>query len=98
HGRGFQATNFSSLLDQSCSGHGRTRRSPRHVPYERRQDSQPQALGYKVRSKIYGCDIVSIGPGEPPLVVITELNLTLSPELICKASSGGKNPQVAHYH
>ncbi|MFC7694361.1 hypothetical protein ACFQY5_37320 [Paeniroseomonas aquatica] len=58
------------------------------MPYERRQDSQPQALGYKVRSKIYGCDIVSIGPGEPPLVVITELNLTLSPELICKASSG----------
>ncbi|RYI86761.1 MAG: hypothetical protein EON47_22445, partial [Acetobacteraceae bacterium] len=41
-----------------------------------------EALGYEAKGEICGCDIVGIRPGEPPVVVITELKLTLSLELI----------------
>jgi hypothetical protein len=41
-----------------------------------------EALGYVAKGEICGCDIVGIRPGEPPFVVITELKLGLSLELI----------------
>ena len=41
-----------------------------------------ETLGYEVKGEICGCDIVGIQPGEPPIVVITELKLALSLELI----------------
>ena len=41
-----------------------------------------ETLGYEAKGEICGCDIVGIRPGEPPIVVITELKLALSLELI----------------
>ena len=41
-----------------------------------------ETLGYEAKGEICGCDIVGIRPGEPPVVVITELKLSLSLELI----------------
>ena len=41
-----------------------------------------EARGYEAKGEICGCDIVGIRPGEPTIVVITELKLALSLELI----------------
>ncbi|RYH11066.1 MAG: hypothetical protein EON57_04265 [Alphaproteobacteria bacterium] len=41
-----------------------------------------ESLGYEAKGEICGCDVVGIRPGEPPVVVITELKLALSLELI----------------
>ncbi|MCM2474110.1 hypothetical protein HGO38_11565 [Rhizobium sp. CG5] len=44
-----------------------------------------EAAGYEVKGEIGGCDIVALGDGEPPLVVICELKLTFTLELVLQA-------------
>ena len=41
-----------------------------------------EQLGFAVKGEICGCDIVGVRPGEPPMVVITELKMTLTLELV----------------
>ncbi len=41
-----------------------------------------EQLGFEVKGEIRGCDIMAVRPGEPPLVVITELKLGFSLELV----------------
>ena len=41
-----------------------------------------EELGFAVKGEVCGCDIVGVRPGEPPLVVITELKMTLTLELV----------------
>lgn len=44
-----------------------------------------QRLGFEVKGEIRGCDVVAVRPGEPPLVVVTELKLGFSLELVLQA-------------
>jgi hypothetical protein len=44
-----------------------------------------EGLGYAAKGEIHGCDIVAIRPGEPPFVVITELKLGFTLELLLQA-------------
>ncbi|WP_431270774.1 hypothetical protein [Dankookia sp. P2] len=41
-----------------------------------------ERLGYEAKGEVCGCDIVAVRPGEPPFLVITELKLGLTLELI----------------
>jgi hypothetical protein len=41
-----------------------------------------ERLGYEAKGEVCGCDIVAVLPGEPPFLVITELKLELTLELI----------------
>ncbi len=41
-----------------------------------------EAQGFSVKGEIGGCDIVALKEGEPPLVVVTELKLAFSLELV----------------
>ena len=40
------------------------------------------ALGYDVKGEIGGCDVIGIKPGEPGIVVMTELKLSFTLELV----------------
>jgi hypothetical protein len=42
-------------------------------------------LGFEVKGEIRGCDVVAIRPDEPPLLVIAEMKLGLSLELLLQA-------------
>ena len=44
-----------------------------------------EAQGFTVKGEIRNCDIVALRPGEPDLLVITELKLGLSMELLLQA-------------
>ena len=44
-----------------------------------------EAQGFTVKGEIRDCDIVALRPGEPDLLVITELKLGLSMELLLQA-------------
>ena len=44
-----------------------------------------EGLGYHVKGEIGGCDLVALGDGEPPVVVIGELKLAFNLELILQA-------------
>jgi hypothetical protein len=44
-----------------------------------------EGLGLEVKGEICGCDIVALGAGEPPFVVITELKLGFTLELVLQA-------------
>ncbi|MBL6081482.1 hypothetical protein JMJ56_26170 [Belnapia sp. T18] len=44
--------------------------------------SHLERLGYQAKGEVCGCDIVAIRPDEPPFVVITELKLGLTLDLI----------------
>jgi hypothetical protein len=44
-----------------------------------------ESHGFEVKGEVCGCDIVGLAPGEPPLVVITELKLSFSLELLLQA-------------
>ena len=44
-----------------------------------------ERLGFTVKGEVRGCDIVAVREGEPPLLVITELKLGLSMELLLQA-------------
>jgi hypothetical protein len=41
-----------------------------------------EARGFQVKGEVHGCDIVAVRADEPPLLVIAELKLTLSLDLI----------------
>src|SRR3954467_3727122 len=41
-----------------------------------------ERLGYEAKGEVCGCDIVAVRPGEPPFLVITELKLGLTLDLI----------------
>jgi hypothetical protein len=41
-----------------------------------------EQLGFEVKGEVCGCDIVGVRPGEPPMLVITELKLALTLELV----------------
>jgi hypothetical protein len=41
-----------------------------------------ERLGYEAKGEVCGCDIVAVRPGEPPLLVITELKLGFTLELV----------------
>jgi hypothetical protein len=41
-----------------------------------------EKLGFTVKGEIGGCDVVALGDGMPPLVVITELKLAFNLELV----------------
>lgn len=41
-----------------------------------------ERLGYEAKGEICGCDIVAIRAGEPPLLVITEMKMTFTLELV----------------
>ncbi|HEY0421109.1 MAG TPA: DUF2161 family putative PD-(D/E)XK-type phosphodiesterase [Acetobacteraceae bacterium] len=44
-----------------------------------------EAQGYTVKGEVRGCDVVGTRPGEPPVVVIAELKLAFSLELVLQA-------------
>jgi len=44
-----------------------------------------EKCGFEVKGEVCGCDIVGLADGEPPLVVITELKLSFSLELLLQA-------------
>ena len=41
-----------------------------------------ERLGFEVKGEVCGCDIVGVRADEPPVVVITELKMTLTLELV----------------
>src|SRR4051794_16623310 len=41
-----------------------------------------ERLGYDVKGEVCGCDIVAVRPGEPPFLVITELKLGFTLDLV----------------
>jgi len=41
-----------------------------------------EAQGFVAKGEVCGCDIVAVRPGEPPILVITELKMTLTLELV----------------
>lgn len=45
-----------------------------------------ESLGFTVKGEIHGCDVVGVRPGAPDLLVITELKLGLSMELLLQAA------------
>ncbi len=45
-----------------------------------------QRHGFEVKGEVHGCDLVAIRPGEPPRVVIAELKLAFSFELVLQAA------------
>jgi hypothetical protein len=44
-----------------------------------------EKAGYTVKGEVGGCDLLAVGDGEPPLVVICELKLTFNLELVLQA-------------
>ena len=41
--------------------------------------------GYQAKGEVCGCDIVAVRPGEPPLLVITELKMGFTLDLVLQA-------------
>lgn len=41
--------------------------------------------GFSAKGEVCGCDIVAVRPGEPPIVIITELKLSFTLELVLQA-------------
>jgi hypothetical protein len=44
-----------------------------------------EKLGYEVKGEVCGCDLVALGDGEPPVVVIGELKLAFTLDLVLQA-------------
>jgi hypothetical protein len=44
-----------------------------------------EARGFIAKGEICGCDIVAVRPGEPPVLVITEMKLSVTFELVLQA-------------
>src|SRR6185369_15956430 len=63
------------------------------MPHERRTETSLygpvkrylETLGYTVKGEVCGCDLVAIRGDEPPVVVIGELKLSFSLELLLQA-------------
>ena len=41
-----------------------------------------ERLGYEAKGEVCGCDIVAVRPGEPPFLVVTELKLGFTLDLV----------------
>jgi hypothetical protein len=41
-----------------------------------------ERLGYQAKGEVCGCDIVAVRPGEPPFLVVTELKLGFTLDLV----------------
>ncbi len=41
-----------------------------------------EGLGYEAKGEVCGCDVVAVRPGEPPLLVVTELKLGFTLDLV----------------
>ena len=41
-----------------------------------------ESLGYEAKGEVCGCDIVALRPGEPPFLVITELKMSFTLDLL----------------
>ncbi|MBO1073610.1 DUF2161 family putative PD-(D/E)XK-type phosphodiesterase [Roseomonas marmotae] len=41
-----------------------------------------ESLGYEAKGEVCGCDIVALRPGEPPFLIITELKMGLTLDLL----------------
>ncbi|WP_188660987.1 DUF2161 family putative PD-(D/E)XK-type phosphodiesterase [Sphingomonas metalli] len=52
--------------------------------------------GFEVKGEICGCDIVGLAPGEPPLVVVTELKLSFSLELLLQAVERTRSSDIVY--
>jgi len=63
------------------------------MPHERRTETSLygpvkrylETLGFRVKGEVCGCDVVAFREGEPPIVVIGELKLSFSLELVLQA-------------
>src|SRR5207244_4105136 len=44
-----------------------------------------ERLGFAVKGEVRGCDVVALGEGEPPILVIGELKLAFNLELLLQA-------------
>ena len=44
-----------------------------------------EAQGFEVKGEVCGCDAVAVRPGEPPILVIAELKLSFTLELVLQA-------------
>ena len=52
--------------------------------------------GFEVKGEICGYDIVGLAPGEPPLVVVTELKLSFSLELLLQAVERTRSSDIVY--
>jgi hypothetical protein len=41
-----------------------------------------ESHGFEVKGEVYGCDIVAVRDGQPPMLVITELKMAFTLELL----------------
>jgi hypothetical protein len=60
---------------------GPGRRAPETSLY-RAVKTHLEGLGYEAKGEVCGCDIVALRPGEPPFLVITELKMSFTLELL----------------
>ena len=57
-----------------------------------------EGLGYEAKGEVCGCGIVAVRPGEPAFLVITELKLGFTLELVLQAvdrMAAGSLPRIA---
>jgi hypothetical protein len=47
-----------------------------------------ERLGYEAKGEVCGCDIVAVRPGEAPFLVITELKMDFTLDLLLQGSTG----------
>jgi hypothetical protein len=71
----------ATIIDSNDGMTNRAARAPETSLYEPVK-AFLERLGFAVKGEVCGCDIVGVRPGEPPVVVITELKMTLTLELV----------------
>jgi len=71
----------ATVIDSNDGMTNRAARAPETSLYEPVK-AFLERLGFAVKGEVCGCDIVGVRPGEPPVVVITELKMTLTLELV----------------
>ncbi len=55
-----------------------------------------ETRGFDVKGEVCGCDVVGLADGEPPLVVITELKLSFSLELLLQAVGRTRSSDIVY--
>ncbi len=76
-----RAPGKTPVIDSNDGMANRAARAPETSLYEPVKAFLEQ-LGVAVKGEVCGCDIVGVRPGEPPMVVITELKMALTLELV----------------
>ena len=76
-----RAPDKAPVIDSNDRMANRAARTPETSLYEPVK-AFLEELGFAVKGEVCGCDIVGVRPGEPPMVVITELKMTLTLELV----------------